>query len=96
MTKEIDEVYHDRNLLACLLVQVSQRPSGYRVDPENDDWGIVWVYAPNGEISWHVPMDMIQTFDIRENEGLYDGYDREEKNERLLDWAIWPDGVKKE
>jgi len=86
--KEIDAVYEDRNLLACALAQATYAPSGWKPDPESpDEWAIVWIETPVGQVSWHVPRDMAEDLAPPQQGAEYDGYDREVKNDRLADWA---------
>jgi hypothetical protein len=88
MSKEIDEVYEDRNLLACALAQATQAPSGWKPDPENpEDWAIVWIETPMGQVSWHVPREMAEELAPPKRDSKYDGYDRDVKNDRLTEWA---------
>ncbi len=86
--KEIDEVYDDRNLLACALAQATQAPAGWKPDPENEEeWAIVWIETPVGQVSWHVPREMAEDLAPPRRDSEYDGYDREVKNDRLASWA---------
>lgn len=84
-TKTRDQVYHDRNLLAIAFAQTTARPSGYRLDPDDENWAIVWVKLRQGEVSWHVPRAMAERYlPSRDRfDGFYDGCDRAEKNRRL-------------
>lgn len=87
--KEIDEVYEDRNLLACALATATKAPSGWKKDPENsDDWAIVWIETPIGQLSWHVPIEMAADLAPPRKPAEYDGYDRTEKNDRLASWTL--------
>jgi len=86
--KELDDVYEDRNLLACALAQTTGAPSGWKPAPDADaSWAIVWVETPMGQVSWHVPRKMAEDIGPPQRESDYDGYDREEKNDRLAAWA---------
>jgi len=86
--KQIDEVYEDRNLLACTLANATGAPAGWKPDPESpDEWAIVWIETPNGQVSWHVPRDMAENIAPLKQDSDYDGYDREVKNDRLAAWA---------
>lgn len=87
MTKEIDDVYENRNLLACALAQVTNAPSGWKPDPENPgEWAIVWIESPMGQVSWHVPRELAEKLAPPERDSEYDGYDRDVKNDRLASW----------
>ncbi|WP_330633755.1 WDGH domain-containing protein [Halocatena halophila] len=86
--KAIDEVYEDRNLLACALAQATHAPSGWKPDPDApDEWAIVWIETPTGQVSWHVPRDMAEDLAPPKKDSGYDDYDREVKNNRLTRWA---------
>lgn len=86
--KEIGEVYEDRNLLACALAQATYAPSGWKPDPESpDEWAIVWIETPVGQMSWHVPREMAESLLGPKRDSKYHGYDRETKNDRLASWT---------
>ncbi|WP_254810634.1 hypothetical protein [Natronosalvus amylolyticus] len=88
--KALEEVYQDRNLLACALAEATGAPSGWKPDPESpDEWAIVWIQTPMGQVSWHVPRAMVGTdqLGLHPRDSEYDGYTREEKNDRLAAWA---------
>lgn len=86
--KPIDDVYEDRNLLACALAQATHAPAGWKPDPESpEEWAIVWIETPVGQVSWHLPREMAENLAGPQRESEYDGYDREEKNDRLAQWA---------
>lgn len=63
---------------------------GWRDDLDEDGWAIVWATLPAGEVSWHVPEELVPDW-LPEKEGNYDGYDRDEKNDRLRDWIYGGD-----
>lgn len=86
--KEMDEVYEDRNLLACALAQATDAPSGWKPDEESpNEWAIVWIETPTGQVSWHVPRDMAEKLAPPKRDAEYDGYSRFVKNDRLARWA---------
>lgn len=85
--KSIEEVYRDRNLLACAFAQMVPW-GGYAEDPESpDDWAIVFGETPYGQVSWHVPLEMAERLNIPEREYEWDGHDREQKNDVLASWT---------
>lgn len=99
----VDAVYEDRNLAALGMLTafraISNAPQvttdwnldiGWREDPEEPGWAIVWATLPAGEVSWHIPEELVPDW-LEKDEGDYDGYDREEKNDRIEDW-IFGDG----
>lgn len=88
--KSIDEVYADRNLLACAFASLVGPWGGWTPAEENpEEWAIVYVRLPGaGQASWHVPRDLAARMVHRDDDYEYDGHDRVEKNRRLRDWAI--------
>jgi hypothetical protein len=90
LEKDIDAVYRDRNLLACALVEScgSGVMGGWSPDETvSDEWAIVWLETPMGQMSWHVPREMANSLVTRNDGYEYDGHDREIKNDRLASWA---------
>lgn len=86
--KETEDVYRDRNLLACALAQATDAPSGWKPAPDNpENWGIVWIETPMGQVSWHVPREMAECLAPVRRYSDYDGYDRQTKNDRLASWC---------
>ena len=86
--KSVDEVYRDRNLLACALAQATHAPSGWKPDERfPEQWAIVWIETPMGQVSWHVPRDMAESLAPPRRDAEYSGYDREQKNDVLASWA---------
>lgn len=50
--KALEDVYHDRNLLACALAVATGAPSGWKPAPDaGDEWAIVWIETPMGQTS---------------------------------------------
>lgn len=87
--KDIDEVYHDRNLLAIGFATIANvtwpGSAGYYW---HNDWPVIWVETPAGQKSWHVMPDLEDVLNrspLTESEpkGGYDGHDRTLKNSRL-------------
>lgn len=86
--KTEDEIYYDRNLLACAFAHATNAPAGWKPDPHApDEWAIVWIETPMGQISWHVRREMAEALAPPRQDAIYTGYDRDEKNERLAQWA---------
>ena len=88
--KDVDDVYHDRNLLAigfATAITTAWGPdsAGYYYDA---GWPVVWVETPAGQKSWHVTPDLE---DVLERSSLqegkpddgFDGHTRTLKNSRL-------------
>ena len=88
--KELDDVYHDRNLLACALVESIGYPmAGWTPAPDADadKWAVVWAETPMGQVSWHVPRDLAEWLVTRNDRYDYDGHSRAVKNDRLSGWV---------
>ncbi len=86
--KSIDDVYHDRNLLAiafATVVEMARGSSGFYYD---NDWPVIWVETPAGQTSWHIHPDLEDvlkrsTLQERPPSDGWDGHDRVTKNSRL-------------
>ena len=87
--KSIDDVYHDRNLLAIAFARLAaiQWPgsAGWYL---HEGWPVIWVETPAGQTSWHVTpnlTDVLERSSLLEQkpEGGFDGHDRTTKNSRL-------------
>ncbi len=86
--KEIGEVYEDRNRVGLCPCERDGCASWVKPDSESpDEWAIVWIETPNGQVSWHVPRDMAENLAPPKQDSEYDGYDREVKNDRLAAWT---------
>lgn len=84
--KALDDVYRDRNLLACALSELVM--GGWTPAEEDpDEWAIVWIETPMGQMSWHVPREMAESLATRDDSYDYDGHSRAVKNDRLASWA---------
>lgn len=58
-SNELDDVYHDRNLLAQLAAVMARKlgyAGGWR-DGDDPAWPILTIDLPTGQVSWHVPKD---------------------------------------
>lgn len=90
-SKSVDEVYEDRNILACALVESYADGSmgGWTPAPDtdSDEWAIVWMEFPMGQASWHVPRALADSLVTRNDDYDYDGHNRIEKNDRLASWC---------
>ncbi|AAY24937.1 ORF 11 [Haloarcula hispanica virus SH1] len=57
------------------------------LDADADEWAIVYCWLPTGQVSWHVPREMVEQTDIPKKSAEWDGHDRAEKNQRLRSLA---------
>ncbi len=80
---EPDEAYMDRNL-AVQVLAILARQQGYQIGIRNreDDWPILYVDLPTGQVSWHIPKDEIVAL-LPDYPGEWDGHDLKEKRDRL-------------
>ena len=80
---EPDEAYMDRNL-AVQVLAILARQQGYQIGIRNreDDWPILSVDLPTGQVSWHIPKDEIVAL-LPDYPGEWDGHDLKEKRDRL-------------
>jgi hypothetical protein len=88
--KSIEEVYRDRNLLAFALCRaVADAHGKHNVGwYEHNEWAVVTVRLPTGTVSWHVrPETVPQWIPERDPGEWYDGHDRDEKNQRVEQYA---------
>lgn len=85
--KGLDEVYEDRNLLACALAESTNLGGWTPAEEDPGNWAIVFVETPHGQISWHVPRDLAEKLVSRDDGYEFDGHDREMKNDRLASWT---------
>jgi hypothetical protein len=94
--KDVEEVYRERNLLALALAKHGRNVCFcWKVDPENEDWAIVYIDTSKGQISYHVPRSMVELllgqseeYRKNKNEPVWDGHSDKEKNIRLQKWIF--------
>ncbi|APW99393.1 hypothetical protein CHINAEXTREME_17160 [Halobiforma lacisalsi AJ5] len=58
----------------------------YRSEADNTDtgeWAVVYLETPEGQASWHVPIDLARQSHLTELQSRWDGHTRREKNDRL-------------
>ena len=80
---EPDKAYVDRNL-AVQVLAILAKQKWYQIGIRNreDDWPILYVDLPTGQVSWHIPKDEIVAF-FPDYPGEWDGHDLKEKRDRL-------------
>ncbi len=78
-----DEAYLDRNLAVQVLAALA-RQLGYQTGIRNreDEWSILYIDLPTGQVSWHIPKDEIAAY-FPDYPGEWDGHDLREKRDRL-------------
>ena len=87
----LEEAYSDRNqaaMLAAKLAAMQGYDIGWRVDPDEPDWPILFIELPPGQVSWHIPMaealDHGADIKGRPTEPVWDGHTLEGKRARIL------------
>jgi hypothetical protein len=77
------EAYLDRNLAVQVIAVMANR-LGYHmgIRNRNDEWPILYIDLPTGQVSWHLPsQELIGNFP--DYMGEWDGHDVVEKRDRL-------------
>jgi hypothetical protein len=81
--KSIEEVYADRNALAvgyaALAWSLGMDVGWY----EHDEWAVIYVETPEGQVSWHVRPETIPDWVPEADEDALVGHSRREKNRRI-------------
>jgi hypothetical protein len=87
----LEEAYYDRNqavMLAAKLAQMQGYDTGWRVDPDEPHWPILFIELPSGQVSWHIPMEeaLDHGVDIegRTTGPVWDGHTLNGKRHRIL------------
>ena len=85
--QERDKAYQDRNLLAIALVSAAADDLGTNqvgwYDHGGEDWAVVYVDFAEGQVSYHVPRELVPDWLPERPAEVYDGHSREEKNALL-------------
>lgn len=83
-----EDAYLDRNLAVLALAKLA-RMQGYTMgiqhDPKTPDWPILYIDLPTGQVSYHLPKDLIEG-EWDEYVDGWDGHDLEEKRRRISDF----------
>lgn len=98
--KSIGEVYEDRHAVAFALqaaivegyAEVLDDPTELVGWYEHDEWAVIYCFLPNGTdrlASWHLrPEDVPDWLGEPDDPSeVFDGHTRDEKNERLYEYA---------
>ena len=82
------EAYYDRNqaaMLAAKLATLWGIKVGWRMDPEEPGWPVLFIELPTGQVSWHIPeAEAVNLMLPYQQE--WDGHTTEEKRERIGDF----------
>lgn len=91
--EQLNGVYTERNQCVALIARMAQA-LGYTVGKvvgpaafcdASEEWNLVFVDLPSGQVSWHIHESEMPFFDFLPlYEGRYDGYDTQEKYRRVL------------
>jgi hypothetical protein len=77
-----DVAYFERNLLVAALTKLW--PSHIWLNPDDEEWPIIYIESPMGQLSWHVPKRELILFEHLEfGENTWDGHSPAEKEDRL-------------
>jgi len=98
--KTKSDVYRERNLLAVAFIEAVTSWNNLADGPEplagwwpdtddvnGEEWAVVWVDLPEGQVGWHVPREMAEQCRLWKRDPVYDGYSTEEKNRRVARYA---------
>lgn len=88
--KSIEEVYADRNALVEALARLAHEVGYQAIWYRHGEWAVIAVELPNGQTSWHTrpdPSSIPDWIPERDRQHVYDGHDRETKNQRLREFA---------
>jgi hypothetical protein len=85
--KSIEEVYADRNALALGFAALARSLGMDAGWYEHDDWAVIYVELPTGQVSWHVRRATVPEWLPKVAPAVYDGHDRRAKNDRLVEAA---------
>jgi hypothetical protein len=82
----LEEVYLDRNLLAIAFARMAQQAgwqAGWSIDASAPDWYVIYVETPYGQVSWHIPPQLLEGLSLPQHPLPWDGHDIQEKRRRL-------------
>lgn len=84
------ELYKERAMCISLIVKMAQALGltvGMQIDPkEGEEWPVVYVDLPSGQVSWHINRDDFNKFfgSLPEYKDKWDGHDTTTKYNRVL------------
>ncbi|WP_231184728.1 hypothetical protein [Haladaptatus sp. DYF46] len=88
--KSIAEVYEDRNILAEAAARMAHELGFEVCSYVHDEWAVIAIELPTGQVSYHVrpdPTNIPAWIPERSGEHVFDDHTREEKNQRLRQFA---------
>lgn len=87
---KFNELYEERNRLVGLAVSVAQEKglkTGKAEDPEDEEWVLIYIDLPTGQVSWHVHRSDLRYFPpMGEYDKPWDGHSTPKKYDRVLDF----------
>lgn len=88
-----DHAYYDRNqVVEVMAIMASKLENNYGIKRVNDEWGIVYVDLPTGQVSYHIPLSNLNAH-LPEYQGEWDGHKLDEKRKRMREyierWNEW-------
>jgi hypothetical protein len=89
-SNSIEEAYFDRNQLAMLCAKMAQTLGwDVRVNPEDEEWPIILINLPTGQISYHIPVnEMRGEYEIDWEGTFWDGHFLNEKRESIQKYLL--------
>lgn len=80
---KLEQVYRDRNLVILWAIKNFDGEKGWR-EHSGGMYVVVWAKTEEGNVSWHIPREMIEGTDIEKKHEPWDGHGTEEKLSRVL------------
>lgn len=78
----LEKMYNDRNLSVLWALQNFDGPKGWR-EHKNDDYVVAWAKLDEGNVSWHLPRELVSKTGLKRQQEPWDGHDRKQKLDRL-------------
>lgn len=71
------KVRYDLVLRAMLFANDLGFATGIRIDYDQQEWPVVYIELPTGQVSWHMPQHVV----------AWDGHDTRTKYQRINEWV---------
>ena len=79
-----EDAYLDRNLAVQVIAVMANRLGYYMgIRNRNDEWPILYIDLPTGQVSWHLPSNEL-VGNFPDYTGEWDGHDVMEKRRRII------------